>query len=111
MSSSGARFSAAKFILGEEIVGDRGLGEEILLLQLALLMVASEQKIKLRRERVLVGILVEARQEWVVVGVLEHQARAQLARERLCEARFANPDGPFDRDIAAPAHRGPLSAL
>ena len=82
--------------------------EEILLLQLALLMVASEQEIKLRGKRVLVGILVEAWQERIVVGVLEHQARAQFARERLRQARFANSDGPFDRDIAAPAHRGRL---
>src|ERR1019366_7844534 len=99
------------FILGEEIVGDGGLREEILLLEFALLIVAGEQEIKLRGKRVLVGVLVEAGGERVVVGILEYQARTQLAGERLREARFANPDGAFNRDIAAPAHRASIATL
>src|SRR5436305_11943425 len=70
-------------------------------------MMPRQQEIELRRERVFVGILIETREERIIVRILEHQPRLQFATEREREAGLADSDWPFDCDIAARAHRRP----
>src|SRR4029077_13627028 len=92
--------------LGEQVVANRGLREEVLLGELALLVVAGQQEVELDREGVLFGVLVEARDEWIAVGILEHDACADSQPQRLRETGLADADRPFNRYIAAePPHR------
>src|SRR5579864_5577831 len=93
-------------ILGEQVVGHGRLGKKVLLGELALLVVTSQQEVELDRKGVLFRVLVEARDEWIAVGVLEHDARAESQPQRLRETGLADADRPFNRYIAAePPHR------
>src|SRR5580704_2144731 len=98
-------------ILGEQVVGHRRLGKEVLLGELTLLIVAGQQEIELDREGVLFRVLVETCDEWIAIGVLEHDARADSESQRLREAGLADADRPFNSNIApAPLHRAAVLA-
>src|SRR5208282_6158849 len=88
-------------ILGEEIIRDRGLCEEILLGERALLIIARQEKVELDRECVLVRIFVKAREKRVPLDLPEHQPSIELRRKQAGEAGFADPDRTLDRDIGA----------
>src|SRR6266571_2786459 len=79
-------------VLLEEKIADGEPGEEIHLRELAQLADPLEQEKKLRRQR-------EARQERILLGVLEDQARPQPSGETPGEAGLADADRPFDDDV------------
>src|SRR5262249_16316264 len=58
-------------VLGEEVVRDGALCEEVELPQLALLAIALEQEEKLGLKRMLVGILVESPEKGILLDLLE----------------------------------------
>src|SRR5205085_11247458 len=89
-------------VLGEEVVADRHLVEEILLEQLLLLPEAAEQEEELGLEGELVAVLVEAGEEGVLLDDLEDAAPAEALRQRAGERRLAHPDGTFDYDVPVP---------
>ena len=81
-------------ILGEQVVGDRGLGEEVLLGELALLVVAGQQKVELDREGVLFRVLVEARDERIAVGILSTMRAPILSPSACARLVLPTPIGP-----------------
>src|SRR5690242_14185180 len=89
----------AKMVLGEEIVADRHLREEVLLEQLLLLPEAAEQEEELRLEGELVAVLVEAGEEGVLLHHLEDAARGEAPGECPRQRRLADADGTFDDDV------------
>ena len=94
-------------VLGEEVVGDQALAEELLLRQLLLLAVAGQQEEQLRLEGVLVGLVVEPAQKRVVVDLLEDGAGLQLLGEQAGQRRLADSDRALDDDVPGFAHRLP----
>src|SRR3954462_462674 len=87
-------------VLREQVVAHRHRLEEPGLEQLLLLLEAGEQEEELRLERVPGAVLVEARQEGVLLDDLVKAARAVSLAESPGERRLAPPDGSFDHDVA-----------
>ena len=88
-------------ILVEQEVGDGRLAEHVELRQLAQLVGALEQERELRRQREARHVVVEARQERIVLGLLEQHFRVEVLGELAREAGLAGADRPLDDDVAA----------
>src|SRR5256885_9723044 len=86
-------------VLLEEEIADREPGEEIHLRELAQLAYPLEKEEQLRRQREAGHVLVEARQERILLGALQDQGRVQPAGQAPGEARLADADGSFDDDV------------
>ena len=61
---------------------------------------ALEQEEELRRQRVARHVVVEAREERVLVGLLEHQVGAEARGQAAREAGLAGADRPLDHEVA-----------
>src|SRR6267143_562580 len=83
----------------EEKIADGEPGEEIHLRELAQLPYPLEKEEQLRRQREAGHVLVEARQERILLRALQDQGRVQPAGEAPGEARLADPDRSFDDDV------------
>src|SRR2546428_3681675 len=92
-------------VLGEQVVGDDALREELELSQLALLAVALEQEEELRLEGMASRFLVESPEEGILLDLLEEEPRPELGGEPPREDRLADADGALDRDVPP---RGPV---
>src|SRR6266850_3024592 len=86
-------------VLLEEKIADGEPGEEIHLRELPQLADPLEKEEQLRRQREAGHVLVEARQERILLRTLQHQGRVQPVRQTLREARLADADRPFDYDV------------
>src|SRR5712671_4738677 len=86
-------------ILLEEEIADREPGEEIHLRELPQLAYPLEKEEQLRRQREAGHVLVEARQERILLRAFQDQGRVQPAGQAFGEARLADADRPFDYDI------------
>src|SRR5437773_1963108 len=86
-------------VLLEEKIADREPREEVHLRELAQLAYPLEKEEQLRRQREAGHILVEARQERILLRAFQDQGRVQPAGQALGEARLADADRPFDYDI------------
>src|SRR5258707_13568448 len=86
-------------VLLEEKIADGEPGEEVHLSELPQLAYPLEKEEKLRRKREAGPVLVEARQERVLIRALQDQGRVQAAGQTLGEARPADADRPFDYDV------------
>src|SRR6266568_7546746 len=86
-------------ILLDEKIADREPGEQVHLRELAQLAYPLEKEEQLRRQREAGHILVEARQERILLRAFQDQGRVQPAGQALGEARLADADRPFDYDI------------
>src|SRR5882672_3374512 len=86
-------------VLLEEKIADGEPGEEVHLSELPQLAYPLEKEEKLRRKREAGPVLVEARQERVLLRALQDQGRVQAAGQALGEARLANANRPFDYDV------------
>src|SRR5437879_2262602 len=86
-------------VLLEEEIADREAGEEIHLRELPQLSYPLEKEEQLRRQREAGHVLVEARQERILLRVLQDQGRVQPAGQAPGEARLADSDRPFDYDV------------
>src|SRR5262249_40733384 len=97
-------------VLGEEVVRDGAVREEVHLAELALLAVALEQEEELGLEGMSFGILVEFPEEGILLDLLEEQPRPELGGEPSREGRLPDADGALDRDVAPPhpVRRHPL---
>src|SRR2546428_7549356 len=92
-------------VLGEEIVGDDALYEELELAELALLPVALQQEEELGLEGISLWLLVESPEEGILLDMLEEEPRPELGGEPSREGRLADADGALDRDVPP---RGPV---
>ena len=81
------------------VVGHDEIGEEVDLRDLALLLVAGEEKEELRLKRRTCLLLVEVSQERVV-DVLENLRPMEAPREHFDERRLSDADRTVDRDMA-----------
>src|SRR5437773_7795615 len=86
-------------VLLEEEIADREPREEIHLLELPQLAYPMEKEEQLRRQREAGHVLVEARQERILLRPLQDQGRVQPAGQSPGEARLADADRPFDDDV------------
>src|SRR5713101_76705 len=86
-------------VLLEEKIADGEPGEEIHLRELPQLPNPLEKEEQLRRQREAGHVLVEARQERILLRTLQDQGRVQPAGQTLGEARLADADRPFDYDV------------
>src|SRR5438552_1791922 len=86
-------------VLLEEKIADGEAREEIHLRELAQLAYPLEKEEQLRRQREAGHVLVEARQERILLRTLQDQGRVQPAGQTLGEARLADADRPFDYDV------------
>src|SRR5258708_8646803 len=86
-------------VLLEEKIADREPGEEVHLRELAQLAYPLEKEEQLRRQREAGHILVEARQERILLRAFQDQGRVQPVGQAFGEARLADADPPFDYDI------------
>src|SRR5207302_8294805 len=87
-------------VLGEQVIADRDLREQVLLEQFLLLSEPGEEEEELRLEGELVAVLVEAGEERVLLDDLEHGAGAEPFREGPRERRLPDADRPFHDDVA-----------
>src|SRR5438445_12213474 len=92
-------------VLGEEIVGDDALREELELAELALPAIALEQEEELGLEGMPLRVLVEFPEEGILLDLLEEEPRPELGGEPPREGRLADADGALDRDVPP---RGPV---
>jgi len=65
---------------------------------------ALEQEKELHRQRVALHVLVEAREERVLFGLLEHQIRAEARGQAARQAGLARADRPFHHQMAQLIH-------
>src|SRR5258706_9255145 len=86
-------------VLLEEKIADGEPGEEIHLRELAQLPYPLEEEEQLRRQREAGHVLVEARQERILLRALQDQGRVQPAGQALGEARLSHPDRNFHDDV------------
>src|SRR5207302_9921342 len=86
-------------VLLEEKIADGEAREKIHLRELAQLTYPLEKEEQLRRQREAGHVLVEARQERILLRTLQDQGRVQPAGQTLGEARLADADRPFDYDV------------
>src|SRR5882762_10026719 len=86
-------------VLLEEKIADGEPGEEVHLRELAQLADPLEKEEQLRRQGEARPVLVEARQERILLRTLQDQGRIQAAGQTLGEARLADADRPFDYDV------------
>ena len=82
----------------EQVVADRQLAEEVGLSQLRLLPMAGQRVEQLRLES-RAGRPDCASDEKRIVGVVEDDGRIETRAEPVGQARLADADGPFDRDV------------
>src|SRR5438132_3147276 len=92
-------------VLGEEVVRDDALREELELAELALPAVALEQEEELGLEGMPLRVLVESPEEGILLDLLEEEPRPELGGEPPRESRLADADGALDRDVPP---RGPV---
>src|SRR5437870_6529176 len=92
-------------VLGEEVVGDDALREELQLAELALPAIALEEEEELGLEGMSLRVLVKAPEEGILLDLLEEKPRPELGGEPSCEGRLADADGALDRDVPP---RGPV---
>src|SRR5881397_971627 len=92
-------------VLGEEIVGDDALREELELAELALLAIALEQEEELGLEGMPLRFLVESPEEGILLDLLEEEPRPELGGEPPREGCLADAYGALDRDVPP---RGPV---
>ena len=88
-------------ILVEQEIRDRGLAEQIELRQPAQLVDPLEQERELRGQREARHVVVESRQEWIVLRLLEQHLRVEMLGQLPREARLACADGTLDDDVVA----------
>src|SRR2546427_8217036 len=86
-------------VLLEEKIADGEPGEQVHLCELPQLAYPLEKEEQLRRQREAGHVLVEARQERILLRVLQDQGRVQPAGQTLGEARLADADRAFDYDV------------
>jgi hypothetical protein len=86
-------------VLGEEVIDDHAVIEQVLLCQLVLLAIAAEEKEQLGLKGRGVRVFIEALQEGIVFDVLDDGAGAELLGEEPGQARLADTDRPFDDDV------------
>src|SRR5467141_4292262 len=86
-------------VLLEEKIADGEPGEEVHLRELAQLADPLEKEEQLRRQGETRHIVVEARQERILLRTLQDQGRIQAAGQTLGEARLADADRSFDYDV------------
>src|SRR5882762_1309812 len=86
-------------VLLEEKIADGEPGEEVHLRELPQLTYPLEKEEQLRRQGEAGHVLVEARQERILLRVLQDEGRVQPAGQTLGEARLADADRPFDYDV------------
>src|SRR3989441_9954811 len=92
-------------VLGEEVVGDDALREELQLAELALPAIALAQEEELGLEGMPLRVLVESPEEGILLDLLEEEPRPELGGEPPRESRLADADGALDRDVPP---RGPV---
>src|SRR5438132_1561515 len=92
-------------VLGEEVVGDDALREELELAELTLLAIALEEEEELSLEGMPARVLVESPEEGILLDLLEEEPRPELGGEPPREGRLADADGALDRDVPP---RGPV---
>src|SRR5204863_5641060 len=90
-----------QWILVEQKIGNGHVTEHVELADTAKLVDALEQEVKLRRQRVTRGILVEARQKRIVFRTLQQRVARQARGELPRKAGLAGADRTVDDDIAA----------
>ena len=88
-------------IFVEQKVGDRRPAKKIKLGKAPQLIGALEQERELRRQREARHVIVEAREEWIFVRLLEQCLAVQLDRQLTRERRLPSADRSFDDDVAA----------
>src|SRR5882672_9237646 len=94
-------------VLLEQEIAHRDAAEQIQLYELAQLGDPLEEKEQLRRQREPCHVLIEPRQERVLLGTLEDQVRLHPGGEAPGEAGLADAYRPFDDDVAVlEGHRG-----
>src|SRR5436189_5304154 len=86
-------------VLLEKKIANGEPGEEIHLRELPQLPNPLEKEEQLRRQRESGHVLVEARQERILLRTLQDQGRVQPAGQTLGEARLADADRAFDDDV------------
>src|SRR6267378_5883408 len=86
-------------VLLEEKIADCEPGEEVHLRELPHLAYPLEEEEQLRRQGEARHVLVEARQERILLRTLQDQGRVQPAGQALGEARLADADRSFDYDV------------
>src|SRR5436189_3307868 len=86
-------------VLLEKKIANGEPGEEIHLREIPQLTYPLEKEEQLRRQREAGHVLVEARQERILLRTLQDQGRVQPAGQTLGEARLADADRPFDDDV------------
>src|SRR5580765_1356801 len=89
----------------EQEIADGEAAEQVQLRELAQLGDPLEEEEQLCRQREPGHVLVEARQERVLLGVLQHQVRLQPGGEASCEAGLADAYRPFDDDVVVSGKR------
>src|SRR5947199_10780183 len=92
-------------VLGEEVVRDDALREELELAELPLPAIALEQEEELGLEGMPLRVLVESPEEGILLDLLEEEPRPELGGEPPREGRLADADGALDRDVPP---RGPV---
>ena len=97
-------------VLGEEVVRDQTLLEELDLRELLLLAIPLEEEVELGLEGILLGILVKPPEEGILLDLLEEKPRPELRGEPSRERRLPDADGALDRDVppGGPVRRHPL---
>src|SRR6266571_6740240 len=93
------REAREKRVLFQEEIAHGQPVEQVHLRELAQLADPLEQEKKLRRQGEARHVLVKARQERILLGVLEDQGRPQPSGEAPGEAGLADADRPFDDDV------------
>ncbi len=91
-------------VLGEEVVAEGHLREEVLLHQLLLLLEPREEEEDLGLEGVGVPVRVEVGEEGVVLDHLVDHAPAETFGQRTHEGRLAHPDGSLHHDVTCRQH-------
>jgi len=86
-------------VLGKEIIADGDLIEQVVLGELLLLGVPVHKEEYLGLEPEPGGILVEIREERILLGAFEDDARVQLGRKERCETGLSHTDRPVDHDV------------
>src|SRR3989441_13047991 len=92
-------------VLGEEVVGDDALREELQLAELALPAIALEEEEELGLEGMSLRVLVKSPEEGILLDLLEEKPRPELGGEPSREGRLADADESLDRDVPP---RGPV---
>src|ERR1700674_906339 len=96
---AGERQPREQRILLQQKIAHRDAAEQVHLRELPQLADALEEEKELRRQREARHVLVEAREERILFGMLEHEARLQPPGEAPGEARLADADRSFDYDV------------